>query len=252
MRPRTKRRRPAQTDRGLPEHFRRDERRKRTERSERERERAIRLHDRQALQLAAGELIERVGRFARERGGAHERGDHVTIVGRCEQREELVPDTVAKKLRIAVGRIVDPFDAGAAQRVLHVASPHLDERANDPAAHRRDRCQPPNAGAFEEAHEDRLRLIVGRVAERDAASAEARGRRLQRGVARESRRRLEGASGRDANALHGDRHAKPTAERFHEGGVARRVRAELMIHVEHVELEPPLGREGPERDEQRD
>ena len=64
----------------------------------------------------------------------------------------------------------------AAQRVAEGLAPQRDQRADDPAAHGRDRGEAAHAGAAEHAHEHGLGLVVGGVADRDARGAEPVGR----------------------------------------------------------------------------
>ena len=147
-------------------------------------------------------------------------------------------DAIAQELRLAVGLVLHPGQAGRRQRVAQRRAPDLDQRADDRAAHGRDRGEPADAGAGQHAHQHRLGLVVGGVAERDAGGAEARRPRLQRPVARRARGRLHRA-GADLHALDVHRNAQSRPERAHELGVARRAWTQVVIDVQDAQRQPP-------------
>src|SRR5262249_46286224 len=62
----------------------------------------------EALELDGGGSIERRDRVARERRHPGERRRDPRIVGVGEEREQLMANAIAEKLRIAIGRILDP------------------------------------------------------------------------------------------------------------------------------------------------
>ncbi len=158
---------------------------------------------------------------------------------------------VAEKLGVAVRRILDPRERRPPQLRLESGPVELDERADDPATHRRDPGEPSHARAFEEAHQHGLRLIVGVVTERDPMGAEASGACLQRRVPRRPRRGLERAPRIDRHGRDVDRNAEAGPERLDEVGVAGRIGAQLVIDVKDVELESPLRCEPGEKVQQR-
>ena len=92
---------------------------------------------------------------------------------------------------------------------------HVEEWTDEGAANGRDAGQAARPRALEQAHQDRLRLIVGRVARRDAVGAERAGARLEGGVASAPGLCLEALPGRltaHRHPLEVERHAEALGE----------------------------------------
>ena len=161
-------------------------------------------------------------------------------------------DPVAEELEVAVRRVLAPREAGGGQRPEDVGPPRLDQRPDEDAAVGRDPREAARPGALEQAHQHRLRLVVGGVAEGDAVGAQARRVPQERRVARLAGASLERAAGRDRDSFHRDRQATASRESRDKGRVVGRVGPEAVVHVDDREPEPKLARERLERPEQRD
>jgi hypothetical protein len=103
-------------------------------------------------------------------------------VRRGQQRQHLVTDSITEELEIAVGGVLAPLEPGLLQQPHQGVAPRGDQRADHPPPHRRDAGQAADAGAFEQAHEHRLGLVLGRVPERDPLGADPIGALFQRRV----------------------------------------------------------------------
>ena len=116
----------------------------------------------------------------------------------------------------------------------------VDQRSNERAVHRSDPAHPIQPPAEDEAHQDRLRLVVERVAVGHPRCADR-----SRHACRLSRS-LEPAPHlhriRPARLIDGGRQVEgqpvPAGETANVRRVRRRVRAQPMIHVEDLQPEP--------------
>lgn len=122
--------------------------------------------------LVSGDLGQ-VGKMDRQSGGKGE-----------QRRQGLVAYPVPEEVGTAIRRILPPRQAASPQKVQDVLTRALEQGADDAIGSRRqDAAQPPHPRATQQAEEDRLRLIIDRVAGGDRLAAEVEGRLLQEGVA---------------------------------------------------------------------
>ena len=212
-------------------------------------------------ELHGGEAIECVDRLARAAGQLSQACDEVAAGLLGEARQQRVPHAVSEKSRLVVRRVLAPLDPRRHQRGHGVPVTALEQRADQPAAHRRNPGDTADARTLEQPHDQRLCLVVGGVAERDSRRADAVGGRLQRRVPRGARRRLDRAGGHPyADDLH--RHAEARAEGAHVLSVARGVGPETVVGlamdrsarlvVQDVQAQAESGRQAEEDVEQGD
>ena len=124
------------------------------------------------------------------------------------------------------------------------------------AARRRDAGEPARPRALEQPHQDRLRLIVGACGRwRCGADTSGQRARLERGIARVARLRLQSVPRRlatNGHALEVERQPEPLAETADEVGVGIGLGAQTVMHVSAREGEAERGRQLPEHVEERD
>ena len=126
--------------------------------------------------------------------------------------------------------------AGVCEPRAKVVAPARQQRPDDDAVARVHPGKPARPRAAREAQEDRLRLIVARMAEGDEIRARASPCAIEEGIARRARRVLDRAP--FLNRARADRLAideKPTAERLRQAAdellVGVGCRAQLMIEM---------------------
>jgi hypothetical protein len=91
--------------------------------------------------------------------------------GRREPGDQLVPEQVAPHREVAVGGIAHRLEAGLGEERLEGGARHVQERAQQGAAALRDPRQTLEAGAGEQAEQDRLDLVVALVGGQDPGRA---------------------------------------------------------------------------------
>src|SRR5262249_43480185 len=129
---------------------------------------------------------------------------------------------LAEERRASIGGALDPGPGGAGGRRDGVLTRTLQGRPNHPAADGWDPRETAHAGALEQPHDQRLGLVVGRVAERDPRRTDANGSRLQGVMARGPGGGFDRARvNTDAHDVDG--HTEVDAERPDEFTVPRRV-----------------------------
>ena len=250
MRPRSQRGPASEAARDLTQDLGGDRARQRAQGFEPKRRAAVAPY-RQPIELGARRLVERAHGLARQGSHAHERGRDLGVVRIGEEREQLVADAIAEKLRIPVGLVLDPRKPRALELGLEGGPAELDERADDRPAHRRDSGQAAHARSLDEPHQHGLGLIVGGVSDCDTLGADSRGALLERRVPRRPRRGFEGALSIDRDRRDVNENAEPRAELPDEVGVGGRVGAQLMVHMQDVKPELPRRGQAQEEMEQR-
>ena len=124
-----------------------------------------------------------------------------------------------------------PIEPGA-----EVGAPAVDERADHVAATRVHGREPARARAANETQQERLGLVVPRVAEGDAVGAEVAAGPLEERVAGGARRVLEQSTlaprpCRDILAIGEARDAQPRRQRHRQGLVGCGLAAKLVVEV---------------------
>src|SRR5262249_61084354 len=127
--------------------------------------------------------LEADDRLAVKRGPVAQGFNDVGADPLREERQDVVTDAVAQEAEIRIRRVLDPLEAARGQMGEDLGTAHVEEWPDEGAANGRDAGQSAWPRALEQAHQDRLRLIVGRVARRDAVGAERAGAGLEGRVA---------------------------------------------------------------------
>jgi hypothetical protein len=111
-----------------------------------------------------------------------------------------VADQVAGKSRVVVGRVVGDRQALHLHEPVHVGPAQAQQRPEHVAAHGGHAGQPRHAGPSRQAQQQRLRLVVGGVAQHQPAGVMGSGDTAQCGIALAARLRLH-ARGRHASTV---------------------------------------------------
>src|SRR6185503_3958007 len=175
---------------------------------------------------AGGQLIEPLRVLARQPRGACNRGTRRAVGGTVQFGQHDVADTVPRVLEVVVRFVVDPTFAAAGEVAAQVRARDVEQRANDAAAPRMNARKASEPGAANQLQEKRLRLIVLRVADRDAVGAQRVGRVLHKVVSdpagRIFDRQVPAAGVRlDVLVLHNDS----------QSDTARQIAAERLVAV---------------------
>ncbi len=105
-----------------------------------------------------------------------------------EKRQQFGADPIARNGQVVVGVVVDIGDTLGGEIRQKVSAPAVEQRADERAAARMHRGKAAHPGAPHETQEERLGLVVSRVAERHDVGVEVRARALEEGVPSGSRR----------------------------------------------------------------
>jgi hypothetical protein len=148
------------------------------------------LHPRERLVCLRAEPASQVSCVV---GQARQRS-HRAGVSLFEASQNLVSDSVAGNPDVRVGGILAPWKATRDKVRTDLGAPHLQQRPDDVSSglNRRDSPEPDGARAADRAQENRLRLIVHRVARGHEAVAPSGADPLERRVAQFARPGLRG------------------------------------------------------------
>ncbi len=156
--------------------------------------------------------------------GAHERR-RIAGKGARETRRNLVPQEVASQRDIGIRFVVDPCKAARLRIRFDRRARKREKRAQQRAApraglERRHRSEALRPRAAQELQQQRLRLVVGMMPERNEIGID----RLEHAIAGVARRRFEPGALRmfDRDAVHGQRHAALRALRAQNSAHASR------------------------------
>src|SRR5207245_3838248 len=108
-----------------------------------------------------------------------------------KQREKLPPDSRAHSLRVAVGSIFAPGLFLSAQKTPQLTPANAQQRTDDRTDYRMNSAKPRKARPAEQMRQHGLRLIVGRVSNRDSRTGSRFHQRTEIVVPRPSRRVLK-------------------------------------------------------------
>ena len=182
-----------------------------------------------------GELVEVLVVGAQQVGGAGEQDGHITLGDVVEQGEHLVTDPVAAEAPIVVAGVLGDDEAELLAQCGGLEAPKPQDRV---APARTDRAESGRSGAAQEREEDRLGLIVERVA----------GHRLgsECGVSGGPRPRLEVGSVVDVDVDHTEADPEAVGDGAGDVGVDVGRVPQAVMDVNGRDVTP--GRDG-ERDE---
>ncbi len=145
-------------------------------------------------------------------------------------------DTVPRVLEVVVRFVVDPTFAAAGEVTAKVRARDVEQRANDAAAPRMNARKASEPGAANQLQEERLRLIILRVADRDAVGAQRVGRLLHKVVSDPAGRIFDREVSDmrvafDVLDVHNDSQSDTSRQVAAERLVAVRGRPEAMVQV---------------------
>ncbi len=190
-----------------------------------------------ALRVLRRERIGDPCRFRLMAGRAHERS---RIPGKRlrEAGCDLVPQEVSPEIRVGIGFVVDPVEPARPGAADDRRSRQREERPRESGAPGqkakcRHRGETLRARAAQKLQQQRLRLVIGVVRERDHVGLRAR----EDGEARVAGCGLDAlaAPARDRHAVHGKGNAAQRALRATEIGPCVGVRRETVVYVDRLQ-----------------
>ncbi len=189
------------------------------------------------------------GLVGEERRGARERRAHARVEARLEIWQQLVPDAVAPVGGVEVRRVLPPREPSLAQVVQDLLSGHREQRAHDVARPRPHSGKAGRPRPSQEPEQQRLRLVVPGVRDRDDGSP------LLRGHAAEEREALAAGGllnppllprgpAADVRPAGAQGHVERPAQLGAEGRVLRGARPQAVIEVggHEAQAAPPAQR----------
>ena len=174
-----------------------------------------------------------------------------------EVGDELVAHAVSPVGGVGVRGVLAPLEAPLAQVRQDLLPRHREQRADDVARSRPHAREPGRPGAPQEPQQQRLRLVVARVGDRDRGRLLLVAHAAQVGVALAARGLLEAAPLARGPGAHVGRSrpegdVEPLAQGGAEGHVLRRARPQAVVQVGGHHAEPPPATQRGERVRERD
>jgi hypothetical protein len=191
-------------------------------------------------------LIQPLRVLPRQSGCPGNRGNRTATVRAVQLGDDAMPDPVSGIPEILVRFVVNPRLAGGNEVLPQVCARDVEEGADQHPVARIDSAKTRQSGAPNELQQERLRLIVPRVPDRNPGCPGFCRSTVEEGVPHAARALLDGESllrsiGSDVHRVDDDGKAMPGSEFAAELLVARSRWPQLMIEVSQAsDVEAPM------------